>query len=111
MELTYPCFCRELQAKLDAHRAGTCHYSCFSDNEKDFWIIDANCPEGRPARELIMVLDNAAYHKGANCLLKSKTKDEIALLLRDNGISQIAVMSKVDGTEMNYLVPAPNDNG
>ncbi len=111
MELTYPWFCRELQAKLDAHRAGTYHYSCFSDNEKDFWIIDANCPEGRPTRELIMVLHNAAYHKGANRLLKSKTKDEIALLLRDNGISQIAVMSKVDGTEMNYLVPAPNDNG
>ena len=55
-----------------------------------------------------MVLHIAAYHKGANRLLKSKTKDEIALLLRYNGISQIAV-SNVDGTEMNYLVPAPND--
>ena len=77
MELTYPRFCQELQEKLIAHRAGLCHYPYFKDNEGDFWIVDAAHPNGRPARELIMVLDNAAYHKGANCLLRTKTKERV----------------------------------
>ncbi len=103
MELTYPVFCKELQTKLDNHRSGIKTYPFFMEDEADFWIEIPG--QGRPARELIMVLDNAPYHKAVNCLLSSKTKDEIAGLLRDANVNQIRV-TKGNGTEMNYEVPA-----
>ncbi len=31
--------------------------------EKPFWVIEPN-GEGRPARELILTMDNVPYHKG-----------------------------------------------
>ncbi len=98
MELTYPVFCQELQAKFERHRAGIERYPFFSDNESDFWIND------KPARELIMILDNAPYHHGVHCQIRNKTKDEIAELLRHAGIEYIAV-SKPNGDVMNYEVP------
>lgn len=103
-ELTYPDWCKEAQAKLDAHKAGTKCYPFFKDNEKAFWEVNSD-GVGRPARELIMIMDNAPYHKGIQCQLGSKTKEEIGNILRQHGIEEIRTTRK-NGDHMNYEVPS-----
>ena len=73
LELTYPIWSKEKQSELEDHRRGVNRKAYFKDDEKDFWIIDER-GNGRPARELIMILDDAPYHHGLNCQLNNKSK-------------------------------------
>jgi hypothetical protein len=109
LEHTYPEWCKEMQRRFEEEeemvKAGKLSQAeRFAQHGFYNWVLD------RPTRQLILFIDNAPYHKSITCQLSDKNKDELAEMLRDEGITQITIprayVDDAGGAESdNYLVP------
>ncbi|KAJ1383748.1 hypothetical protein B484DRAFT_461635, partial [Ochromonadaceae sp. CCMP2298] len=75
---TYPEWCKQMQLRLEAGELDVPADQPFFDWQR-----------GQPARALVLSLDNAPYHKGIACQLNSKTKGEMAAILRVKPVKKI----------------------
>ena len=86
LALTYPAYLKQLQRRKDERKLP-------NPPPYDFWDFAESdqYPHGRPLVKFILSMDNAPYHHGVVVQLSQKSKEEIASILRDQGIDHILV--------------------